>query len=107
MCRVVAFELKPRVVASAAFENELDILEGIAEDEVLAAFEIRPLPVVLELLEAVQHREEPEIHRAHVEARNLRLELVRWGEALGDRHGCRAAARQVDDDIRALLDARQ
>ena len=48
--------------------------EGVLEDAVARAFEIGPLPVVLELLEAVEHRVEAEVHRAHVERGDLGLE---------------------------------
>ena len=55
-------------------------------------------------LEAREHRVEPEIHRAHVEARDLRLEGRRGLHALLDRHRRRAAGGDVDDGLGALLD---
>ena len=42
---------------------------------------------------------EPEIHRAHVERRDLRLQLQRGLQPFLDRHRRRAAGREVDDDV--------
>jgi len=47
---VVALEFEPRLVVLAGREDEFDILESVAEDEIAGAFEIRPLPVELEIL---------------------------------------------------------
>ena len=74
------------------------------EDAVARAFEIGPLPVVLEFLVALEHRIEPEIHRAHVERGDLGLEGRGRLDALLDRHGRRAAGGDVDDAVGALLD---
>ena len=68
-------------------------------------FEIRLLPVVFELaLVARDHRIEPEIHRAHVERGDLRLEGRGRPHALLDRHGRRAAGGDVHHHVGALLD---
>ena len=59
---------------------------------------------MLEFLESLQHREEPEVHRAHVERRDLGLELQRRLETLLDRHRRSAAGREVEHDVRPPLD---
>ena len=46
---VVAFELETRAVARTGFEDEFDVLEGIAKDAIPAALKIRFFPVVFEL----------------------------------------------------------
>ena len=69
--------------------------------------EIRALPVVLEFLEALQHRKEAEVHRAHVERRDFGLELQRGLQPLLDRHRRRAAGREVDARRSSALDLRQ
>ena len=46
--------------------------------------EVRLLPVVLELLEALEHLEQAEVHRAHVERGDFGLELERGLQALLD-----------------------
>ena len=85
----------------------VDVAERVPEDAVVEAREVGPLPVVLELLEARQHREQAEIHRAHVERRDLRLEM---------RAGCRRSSTVIVGappvvmlmtTFDALLDARQ
>ena len=103
---VVAFELEARVVARAGAEDVLDLSEGVAKDDVLVA-EIGALPLVLQVLEAVEHAEQPEVHRAEIERGDLRLERRGGAHALLDGHGRGAAGRQVDDDGRTLLDDRQ
>ena len=47
-----------------------------------------------------QHLVQPEVHRPHVERRDLRLELQRRLQPLLDGHRLRAAGRDVDDDVR-------
>jgi hypothetical protein len=73
---VVALELEAGVRSRHSGQDVLDVLEGVLEHEVPAVLEMLALPVVLELLEAVQHRKEAEIHRAHVEGGDLGLELA-------------------------------
>ena len=64
-------------------------------------------PVVFELLVALEHREEAEVHRAHVERGDLRPPLLRRPDALLDGHVRRAAGGDIDHDVRRLLDAAQ
>src|SRR5487761_1784173 len=72
MADVVAFELEARAVTLAQFlEGTLDVHEGVLEDEVARHLQVFWLPLVLEFLVAVQHRIEPEVHRAHVERAHL------------------------------------
>ena len=66
--------------------------------------EIGLLPRVLEVLEPVEHPEQAEIHRAHVQRGDLGLVDRRWLHALGNCHRRRAAGGQVDDTIGSLLD---
>ena len=63
------------------------------------------LPLVLELLEALQHREQAEVHRAHVERRQFGLEQWPRAHALLDGHVRAAAGGDVDDGVGAALDA--
>src|ERR1700728_656835 len=88
---VVALELEARSGAAERAQHEFDVLERVAEDEVARVLERLRLPIVLEGLEAVEHREEPEVHRAHVERRHLRLESLRRLHTLLHRHEGRAA----------------
>ena len=67
MADVVALDLEAGAVLGAGGQDVFDVLEGVLEDAVLRACEIGLLPVVLEVLEALQHRVEAEIHRPHVE----------------------------------------
>ena len=102
---VVALDLEARAVLGAGRQDVFDVREGVLEDAVARAFQIRLFPGVLELaLEAREHRVEAEIHRAHVERGDLRLERRGRAHALLDRHRRRAAGRDVDDGFRALLD---
>ncbi len=82
-------------------------LNVLRKMQIVGVLEMFPLPVVLELLEARQHREQPEIHRSHVERRDLRLERRRRLHPLLHRHVRRAAGGQIDHRVRALLDARK
>jgi len=47
---VVAFELEASPVFAQRGENELDILEGIAEHEIARVFEMLALPFELKLV---------------------------------------------------------
>ena len=108
MADIVAFEFEAHAVALAEpLQYELDIAEGVAEDEVLRALEMLALPFMGEFLVAREHREEPEIHRAHVERRHLGRHAFGGGEPLVERHALAAAGGDVDDRGGALLDARQ
>ncbi len=71
----------------------LDIAERITEDDVLVR-QVIPLPLMLQLaLVALQHGEEPEIHRAHVERGEFRLVVLGRLDALGYAHRRGAAGR--------------
>ena len=107
MAGIVTFELVARARAVQRFQRVADILEGVAEDEVVGALQHLRLPVVLERLVPLQHREQAEIHRPHVEARDLRLPGGGRPHALLDGHVGRSAGRQVHDDVGALLDDAQ
>src|SRR3546814_6927703 len=58
VARVVAFELVARAGRVQRLEGVADVLEAVAEDEVVAALEHGGLPLMLELLVALQHRED-------------------------------------------------
>src|SRR3546814_16876131 len=68
---VVALELVAGAGAVQRFERVSDILEAIAEDQIVRSFQHRRLPVMLEVLVALEHREQAEVHRAPVEAGDL------------------------------------
>ena len=104
---VVALELEARPRAAKGAQHEFDVLIGIAEHEIARVLERLLLPVVLESLEAVKHREQPEIHRAHVERRHFRPERLSRLHALLDRHEGRATSGQIHHRLGRLLDARQ
>ena len=101
---VVALELEAGAVLVADAQDGLDVLEGVLEDEVAALLEPFALPVVAELGEAVQHRVQPEVHRAHVERGELRLEQRRRLHPLLDGHVRRAAGGDVDDGVGVALE---
>src|SRR5437763_1591561 len=64
---VVALELEARPRIGKRAQDEFDVLERVAEHEIARVLERLRLPIVFEGLETIEHREEPEIHRAHVE----------------------------------------
>ena len=86
MARVVALELIARAGRVERIERVANVLEAVAEHEIVRAFQHLRLPFVLELLVALQHREQAEIHRAHVERGDLRLPFLGRPNALLDRH---------------------
>ena len=105
---VVAFELEAGAVGLAELAQYVfDVLERIPEDEVPAVLQVPALPFVLELRVAVEHRIQPEVHRAHVERAHLGLRPQCAGEPLLERHPVPAAGGDVHHRIAALLDARQ
>ena len=105
---VVALELEAGAVALAdLLQDVLDVLIGVAEDEVARALERGRLPVVLPGLVALEHRVEAEVHRAHVERAHLGLGAARGGEALLEAHAVAAAGGDVDHDVGGLLDHRE
>ena len=104
---VVAFELEAGAVILAGFQHEFDVAKRVAEDEVAGAFQIRLLPIVLEAFVAAEHREQREVDRAHIEARDLGLEHFGRAHPFLDPHGRGTAGGQVDHRVAALLDDRQ
>ncbi|MNE59079.1 hypothetical protein D3C80_1541510 [compost metagenome] len=107
MADVVALDFKPGAVLGAGIENMGDVAEGIAEDPVVTLGQVWALPVVLELGEAIEHFVQPEVHRAHVQRSQLRLELRHGLQAFFHAHGRRAAGGDVDHHIALGLDLRQ
>src|SRR5438094_6251361 len=77
MADVVALDLEARVVVGAGLQDVGDVLEAVLEDALVAAREVGPFPVVLELLVAAEHLVQAEVHRAHVERRHLGLQAQR------------------------------
>src|SRR3546814_3080083 len=73
----------------------------------MAALQHRRLPLMLELLEALEHGEQAEVHRSHVEARHFRLPYRRRPYPLLDRHIGRPPRGKIDHDVRSLLDYAQ
>ena len=74
MADVVAFDFEPRLVAVAGFEDMGDVAEGVLEDAVVAACQVGQLPVLLPGPVTWNHLVEAEVHRAHVQGRDLWLE---------------------------------
>src|SRR5262245_62168846 len=64
---VVALDLEAGAVLRAGREDVLDVLERVLEHAVSRAFEMRVLPIVFERLMALQHLEQAEVHRPHVQ----------------------------------------
>ena len=104
MSYVIALELEARFVLRARLQGELDVLEGVSEDQIPCALQVLRFPCVLELLETFQHGEESEVYRSHVERSQLRLQLHGGPDALLDPHGGCASTRQVDDHVHRFLD---
>src|SRR3546814_12289941 len=84
-------------------QRKTNVLEAVAEDEVMAALQHRRLPLMLELLEALEHGEQAEVHRSHVEARHFRLPYRRRPYPLLDRPIGRPPRGKIDTDVRSLL----
>src|SRR5450756_2761732 len=75
MADIIALDLETGVIFRAGSEDVFNVSEGVLEHALLGPFQIRLFPVVFEVaLVARDHRVEPEIHRAHVERSDLRLE---------------------------------
>ena len=60
-----------------------------------------------EILVAAKHREEAEIHRAHIERGHFGRRPLGRGQAFIERHALPAPGRDVHDGIGALLDPGQ
>ena len=105
---IVALELElGAAVLAQMLQDELDVLERVAEDEVVGRLEERLLPVELPLLVAGGQREDAEVHRAHVAGAHLRLGGQRRGQPLLHRHAEPAAGGDVHHGVGVLLDHRQ
>ena len=104
---VVALDLETGAIFGAGIENVGDVTEGVAEDPIVTFFQVRPLPVVLEVGKAVEHFVQAEVHRAHVQRGQFRLELHHWLQAFFHAHGRRAAGGDVDHHVAGGLDLRQ
>src|SRR3546814_7998324 len=66
VARVVAFELVARARRIERLEGIADILEVVAKDEIVDAFEHRRLPSMLKFLLGLEHREKAKVNRHHV-----------------------------------------
>ena len=104
---VVALDFKASAVFAARLEDARDVGKSVLEDSVVTTSKVRQLPVVLEFLKAIEHREQPHVHRPHVQRCNFRLELMRGAKPIFDGHGGRTTCRDIDDDIARCLDLRQ
>ena len=76
----------------------------VLEHKIARSFQRGRLPVMLEILVALQHREKSKAHRPHVEAGHFWCEGPGWADALFDRHGRMAAGGQIEHRVAALLD---
>jgi hypothetical protein len=101
---VVALELEPRARGAEGANDRLDVLVRVPEDEVSGHLQILGLPGVLEGADAVEDGKQPEVHAAHVQRAELRLEGARRPCALFDRHPVTPAGRDVDDGVASRLD---
>src|SRR5262245_43375419 len=104
MADVIALDFEAGAVLGAGLENVFDIREGVLEDTLPRAFEVRTLPLRFERAVALDHGIEPKIHGTHVEGGNLRLEHCGRAHPLLDGHGGGTARRDVDDAVTPLLD---
>ena len=86
MADVVAFEFETCVVVRTRPQHEFDVAEGVAKHAVPAVLKALRLPRMLELLVAVEHVEQADVHRPHVEGRDFRLELQGWLHPFFDAH---------------------
>ena len=107
MRSVVALELETDAAIAAQAQNGGDVAIGVFEHQIAAAFEVLDFPVVFEILEAFQHREQAEIHRAHVERGDFGLDFGGRTHAFLDRHIGAAAGSDIDRSVGALDDHRQ
>src|SRR5579875_911997 len=107
MPHIVAFKLKAGAGIAQLLERVFDIGKRVAENQVSRTFQMLPLPLKFEFLKPIEHREEAEIHRAHIERGNFRLKAHGRSNALADQHMRCAARGQVHHRIRRLFDARQ
>ena len=59
---VVALEFEAGAVGAAGREDVFDVGKGVLEDQIAAFFEVIDFLLVLEFLEARQHRIQAEVH---------------------------------------------
>ena len=100
---VIALEFIACACTVERFQGVTDVLEGVAEHKIMGALQHGRLPVVLEFLESLEHREQAEVHRSHIETGNLRLPNSRRFYPLFDGHIRRTAGREINDRIGLLL----
>src|SRR5271155_5039897 len=103
MADVVAFDFEPRAIRGARGQDIFDISKRVLENSIARPLKIWLFPVEFEALIPGQHGVEAEIHRAHVERSDLRLESRSRPDALLDCHSRRATGGYVDDHVRSLL----
>ena len=107
VANVVALKLEACLVGVAGLQGELDVLEGVAKNQVAAVFQVFAFPVVFQIGETLQHRKQGKVEGTHVERRHFGRKPHRGLNALVDLHEGRAAAGQVDHRVGAGLDLRQ
>ena len=107
MAGIIAFKFEPRAIPRTGFENIFNILEGIAEHDISGILKIRWLPIMFEFLEPIKHREQPEIHRPHIQGRDFRREFKCRLQTFLNLHRRTATGCQVQDRIRGLFQPRQ
>ena len=100
--RVVALKFKAGAGLGQRLQHVFDVLKSVAEHDVLV-LEVLALPVMFELLEAVEHAEEAKVHRPHVQRCDFRLVDRGGTDALVHFHGRRAAGGQIDHAVRTLF----
>src|SRR3712207_4386005 len=64
---VVALELEAGPANAKVGDDGFDVLERVLEDEVARHLQVVGLPLVPEIPDPVEHREEAEVHAAHVQ----------------------------------------
>ncbi len=97
----------PSVIPLVEVAPSPETTETVIARTMAAVLEMLALPVMGEVLEPVEHGVEAEIHRAHVQRGQLRLEGQRRLHALLDRHVRAAAGGDIDHRAGGLLDPRQ
>src|SRR5260221_7286776 len=101
---VVALKFIARAATVERFQGITDVLEGVAEHKIMGGFQHGRLPVVFELFESLEHREQAEIHRSHIQACNFWLPNRGRLYPLLDGHIGRAAGREINYHIGSLPD---
>ena len=107
VAHVVALEFEARPLGAERADDHLDVRVRVPEDEVAGHLEVLRLPGVLEVLDPPEHREQAEVHAAHVQRAELGLERAGRPRSLLDGHAVPTAGRDVDDGVAARLDRGQ